>query len=60
MKVSTMLELLQNFRELTEVGLNVDTAPVIPVQESVVFYSGQGHCSLSNITRLTLEVIEII
>ncbi|XP_010505180.1 PREDICTED: BTB/POZ domain-containing protein FBL11-like isoform X7 [Camelina sativa] len=53
-KVFTVLELLQNFRQLTEVDLTVDIAPIIPVQASL-FYSGRGHCSLSNITRLTLE-----
>jgi len=53
-KVSTLLELLLNFRELTEVDLTVDVSPIIPVQASV-FYSGQGHCLLSSITRLTLE-----
>lgn len=53
-KVSTMLELLHNFRELTEIDLTVDITPIIPVQASL-FYSGQGHYSLSNITRLTLE-----
>nr|pir hypothetical protein At2g36370 [imported] - Arabidopsis thaliana [Arabidopsis thaliana] len=39
-KVSTLLELLLNFRELTEVDLTVDVSPIIPVQASV-FYSGQ-------------------
>ncbi|EOA26535.1 hypothetical protein CARUB_v10022592mg [Capsella rubella] len=53
-KVSTMLELLQNFCQLTDVDLTVDIAPIIPVQASL-FYSGRGHFSLSNITRLTLE-----
>lgn len=74
--VSTMLKLLQNFRQLTEVDLTVDFAPTITRQASVFYSSSdlaqtpptisltpgsnsfdsvQGQCSLSNITRLTLE-----
>lgn len=75
-RVSTILKLLLNFRQLTEVDLTVDVAPIIPNQASMIcsspglaqtplsfsftaasnyFDSIQGHCSLSNITRLTLE-----
>lgn len=75
-RASTIFKLLLNFRELTEVDLTVDIAPIIPDQASVIcsspglaqtplsfsftaasnyFNSIQGRCSLSNITRLTLE-----
>ncbi|VVB02306.1 unnamed protein product [Arabis nemorensis] len=66
-KVSTILKLLQIFRQLTEVDLTVDITPTISCQASVVysspylaqtpipFDSFQGQSSLSNITRLTLE-----
>ncbi|KAJ0259689.1 BTB/POZ domain-containing protein FBL11 [Hirschfeldia incana] len=40
-KVSTMLELLQNFGNLTEVDLTVDIVPIIPGQASV-FYASPG------------------
>ncbi|KAL1224338.1 BTB/POZ domain-containing protein FBL11 [Cardamine amara subsp. amara] len=52
--VSTILKLLQNFRQLNEVDLRVDIAPVLPGQASVIC-SSPGRCSRSNITRLTLE-----
>ncbi|XP_006410814.2 BTB/POZ domain-containing protein FBL11 isoform X2 [Eutrema salsugineum] len=75
-KVSTIIQLLQNFLQLTDVDLTVDIVPIIPGQASVFysspglaqtppiifltagsnfFDSGQSHCSLSNITRLTLK-----
>ncbi|KAG2309184.1 hypothetical protein Bca52824_028932 [Brassica carinata] len=51
-KVSTMLELLQNFHKLTEVDLKVDIVPIIPCQASV-FYASPGLAQTPPISSLT-------
>ncbi|KAL0775090.1 hypothetical protein Bca101_040242 [Brassica carinata] len=51
-KVSTMLELLQSFGNLTEVDLTVDIVPIIPCQASV-FYASPGLAQTPPIISLT-------
>ncbi|KAG2285469.1 hypothetical protein Bca52824_045073 [Brassica carinata] len=51
-KVSTMLELLQSFGNLTEVDLTVDFVPIIPCQASV-FYASPGLAQTPPIISLT-------
>ncbi|XP_009141578.1 BTB/POZ domain-containing protein FBL11 isoform X2 [Brassica rapa] len=52
LKVSTMLELLQSFGNLTEVDLTVDIVPIIPCQASV-FYTSPGLAQTPPIISLT-------